>query len=95
MKKPMELENKFQDKTMGLEVIKEHGFQDSDYESNSSMINRIKNFTFVRQEWVIDLLIISLILYFLVYINNVKTSPFVRREIRGGETSRWLTYKTE
>ena len=48
MKLPLELENKIIDKSQVLQVIQDHGFQDSDYESNSSMINRIKNFTFVR-----------------------------------------------
>lgn len=49
MKIPLELESKIIDKAQALQVIQEHGFQDSDYESNASMINRIKNFTFVRE----------------------------------------------
>ena len=49
MKLPLELESKIMDKSQALQVIQDHGFQDSDYESNSSMINRIKNFTFVRE----------------------------------------------
>ena len=48
MKLPIEIESKIQEKANSLQVIKDHGFKDTDYESSTSMMNRIKNFTFVR-----------------------------------------------
>ena len=34
--------------SLGLIVIQQHGLQDADYQNNSIMINRVKNFTFAR-----------------------------------------------
>lgn len=50
MRLPEELRHRLEDElTTELEVIKDEGFMDTDYSSPQNMMNRVRNFTFVRR----------------------------------------------